>query len=102
MDYETCLYDEEGRNVVSKASTKGVPPTLILPAAYVSIREFNKMHGYENDRSKALEVMRSLEAKQARVGVGLNRGGCTLMNPTRLKTVSAFENVFTVKEDESS
>lgn len=99
MDYETCLYDEDGRSIVAKASTNGAPPSLILPAAYVSIREFNKMHGYQNDRSKALEVMRSLETKQTRVGVGLNRGGCTLMNPTRLKTVASFENVFTVKDE---
>jgi len=54
------------------------------------------MNGNESDRSKALEVMRALETKQLRIGTGLSRGGCTLMNPTRLSTVTAFERVFDI------
>jgi len=54
------------------------------------------MNGNESDRSKALEVMRALETKQLRIGTGLSRGGCTLMNPKRLNTVTAFEYVFDI------
>ncbi len=54
------------------------------------------MNGNESDRSKALEVMRALETKQLRIGTGLSRGGCTLMNPKRLGTVAAFEYIFDI------
>ncbi|PGH16480.1 hypothetical protein AJ80_05165 [Polytolypa hystricis UAMH7299] len=95
-----CLNDTQGRTVTPKATTSGNPPTLILPAAYSSIKSFYKIHGNDNDRSKALEVMKALEAKQMKVGNGLGRGGCTLMNPARLDTVAAFERVFKVVSDE--
>lgn len=77
-------------------TTTGNDPYLILPAAYRSIQSFNKMRGNESDRSKAIEVMRALEAKQLKIGTGLGRGGCTLMNEKRQQTVAGSENVFQV------
>ncbi|OJD10909.1 hypothetical protein AJ78_08205 [Emergomyces pasteurianus Ep9510] len=90
------LNDSNGRTVIARATTEGTRPTLILPAAYRSIRSFNKMYGNESDKAKALEVMRALEMKQVRVGTGLGRGGCTFMNEKRQETVASFERVFEI------
>ncbi|OAT01240.1 C2H2 finger domain-containing protein, variant [Blastomyces dermatitidis ER-3] len=93
---DDCLNDSNGRAVIARASAKGIRPTLILPAAYRSIRSFNKMYGNESDKAKALEVLRALEMKQVRVGTGLGRGGCTFMNEKRQETVVAFESIFEI------
>ncbi|OJD22986.1 hypothetical protein ACJ73_05659 [Blastomyces percursus] len=93
---DDCLNDSNGRAVIARASAKGIRPTLILPAAYRSIRSFNKMYGNESDKAKALEVLRALEMKQVRVGTALGRGGCTFMNEKRQETVMAFESIFEI------
>ncbi|KLJ13757.1 hypothetical protein EMPG_11319 [Blastomyces silverae] len=93
---DDCLNDSNGRAVIARASAKGIRPTLILPAAYRSIRSFNKMYGNESDKAKALEVLRALQMKQVRVGTGLGRGGCTFMNEKRQETVVAFESIFEI------
>ncbi|KAK2736302.1 hypothetical protein FQN55_001688 [Onygenales sp. PD_40] len=94
------MNDLDGRTVISKATTEGSQPTLILPAAYGSIRNFNKNQDNHSDRAKAMEVLRALEAKQMRVGTGLDRGGCTFMNERRQETVAAFESVFELIPDD--
>ncbi|PGH09728.1 hypothetical protein GX51_00408 [Blastomyces parvus] len=98
---DDCLNDSNGRAVIARASARGIQPTLILPAAYRSIRSFNKMYRNESDKAKSLEVLRALEMKQVRVGTGLGRGGCTFMNEKRQETVVACESIFEmVPEDD--
>ncbi|OAX77869.1 hypothetical protein ACJ72_07826, partial [Emergomyces africanus] len=98
---DNYLNDSNGRTVIARATTEGTRPTLILPAAYRSIRSFNKMYGNESDKAKALEVMRALEMKQMRVGTGLGRGGCTFMNEKRQETVASFESVFEIVPEDN-
>ncbi|EFW13685.1 hypothetical protein D8B26_002570 [Coccidioides posadasii str. Silveira] len=93
IDPENCSKDQNGRSYTPRISERGPHPALIFPAASSSIKSFNKIHGNKTERAKALEVLRALETKQARVGIGVNKGGCTLFNYKRLPTVVAFENV---------
>ncbi|KAK2831978.1 hypothetical protein FQN49_006975, partial [Arthroderma sp. PD_2] len=96
FDPDACLYDDRGRAVIPKATTNGATPSIILPTTWRPIRDFNKSHGYESDRSSALQIMRALETKQANVGVGLGPGGCILMNEERQSTVAASDTVFKI------
>ncbi|KAK2751151.1 hypothetical protein FQN57_000226 [Myotisia sp. PD_48] len=97
LNSDAYLLDEDGRQLIPKATTDGSAPTIIFPATYQSIREFNKLHRHETDRSKAVEVLRSLKRKQANIGIGLARGGCTLMNAERQRSVTASETVWIVR-----
>ncbi|EFQ97081.1 hypothetical protein MGYG_00124 [Nannizzia gypsea CBS 118893] len=92
----SCLYDDEGRAVVSKATTNGSTPAIILPTTWRPIRDFNKNHGHDSYRSSALQIMRALSAKQANVGAGLGPGGCILMNEQRQGTVVAHDDVYRI------
>ncbi|WEW56942.1 hypothetical protein PRK78_002401 [Emydomyces testavorans] len=93
IDLAACFKDKNGRSWTPKISEQGPHPALIFPAASSSIRSFNKIHGNKTERSKAMEVLRALEIKKARVGIGVSKGGCTLFNYKRLPAVAAFENV---------
>jgi hypothetical protein len=75
IDRDACLNDSCGRRVTPRATTEGFPPTLILPAAYASVRSFNRIRGNLSEESKAEEVLRALKCKKTMIGVGVSRGG---------------------------
>lgn len=69
--------------------SRGQPPTIVLPAAPSTIRSFHRLVGIRRDEKTAMaeEVLRAMEARMAQVGVGVYKGGCTLMNDKRRETV---------------
>lgn len=87
------MLDQDGRSLTPKISERGPKPALIFPAASSSIRSFNKIYGNRTAHARAMEVLRALETKQARVGIGVGKGGCTLFNRERRKTVAAFKKL---------
>lgn len=45
-------------------------------------------------------MLKAIRWKKTRIGLGLDRGGCTLANPKRLWTVEEHENVFRFVNDD--
>jgi hypothetical protein len=98
-DRALYLSDDQGRAVTApstKATIGDYPPdTLILspvtmnPESNIPNRAFSKAHGNEKMevRQTAIETLLALQRQKERVGPGLDRGGCTLVNKERRETV---------------
>lgn len=94
LDINKILHDSKGRIVTPATATQGVRDSLLLPAGSVPIRAFHKARGNISDYDKAEEMLRALRWKKLRIGLGLDRGGCTLGNFKRLRSAEDREEVF--------
>jgi hypothetical protein len=98
-DRQTYLSDEQGRSVTApstKATIADYPPdTLVLssvtmnPESNIPNRAFSKAHGNEkmDIRQSAIETLLAMQRHKERVGPGLDKGGCTLVNAERRSTL---------------
>lgn len=93
------LSDEHGRAVTAlamKATNNEYPPDALMLAAVSNVAEeraplkqYMRAHGNEKMdlKTSAAETLRAMEVKKERVGPGMDRGGCTLVNPERRATL---------------
>jgi len=58
-------------------------------ADVVAHRSFLKAHtsGKMNPKTSAVETLRAMEARKVKLGPGIDRGGCTLVNEARRSTL---------------
>jgi hypothetical protein len=110
-DRATYLSDEHGRAVTAPATraTNNVypPDALILApvsndAERVPIKQYMRAHGNEKMdlKTSASETLRAMEVKKERVGPGMDRGGCTLVNKERRATLLQNEGIARVVDDD--
>jgi hypothetical protein len=104
-DRQIYLSDEQGRAVTApstKTSIADYPPdTLVLssvtmnPDSNIPNRAFSKAHGNERMeiRQSAIETLLALQRQKEKVGPGLDRGGCTLVNAERRATLMDSEGM---------
>ena len=99
VDRKKYLSDKHGRAVTAPATAAAnssyAPDTIALAAVSnndmdrIAVAHYMKSHG--NDKldlkKSAEEILRSMQAHKQKVGPGLDRGGCTLVNDTRRKTL---------------
>ncbi len=94
-DRQIYLSDEQGRAVTAPSTKTSIADyasdTLALssvtmnPESNIPNRAFSKAHGNEKMeiRQSAIETLVALQRHKERVGPGLDRGGCTLVNAER-------------------
>jgi hypothetical protein len=110
-DRATYLSDEHGRAVTAPATraTNNVYPPDALTLAPVSndaervpIKQYMRAHGNEKMdlKTSASETLRAMEVKKERVGPGMDRGGCTLVNKERRATLLQNEGIARVVVDD--
>ncbi|KAF7505583.1 hypothetical protein GJ744_000663 [Endocarpon pusillum] len=99
------LSDEHGRAVTAPSTKTTIldypSDTLVLssvtmnPESNIPNRAFSKAHGNEKmePRQSAIETLLALQRHKERVGPGLDRGGCTLVNEERRKTLMDTEGM---------
>lgn len=111
-DRATYLSDEHGRAVTAPATkaTNNVyaPDALILAPVSkgteerVPIKQYMRAHGNEKMdlKTSASETLRAMEVKKERLGPGMDRGGCTLVNKERRATLLQNEGIARVVDDD--
>lgn len=99
------LADDEGRAVTAPSTEASIVdyPSDTLPLSSVTMnpdsnipnRAFSKAHGNEKMEIKqsAIETLLALQRHKERVGPGLDRGGCTLVNAERRATLMDNEGM---------
>ena len=109
-DRQIYLSDPQGHSVTApstKTSIADYPSdTLTLssvtmnPESNISNRAFSKAHGNEKMeiRQSAIETLLALQSHKEKVGPGLDRGGCTLVNEERRTTLTYNEGIARVVE----
>jgi hypothetical protein len=107
-DRQVYLSDEQGRSVTAPSTKTSIldyqPDTLALssvtmnPESNIPNRAFSKAHGNEKMeiRQSAVETLVALQRHKERVGPGLDRGGCTLVNEERRATLMDHEGMMRV------
>ncbi|ERF68702.1 hypothetical protein EPUS_05763 [Endocarpon pusillum Z07020] len=102
------LSDKHGRAVTAPSTKSTIldypSDTLVLssvtmnPESNIPNRAFSKAHGNEKmePRLSAIETLLALQRHKERVGPGLDRGGCTLVNEERRKTLMDTEGMMRV------
>ncbi len=105
---QTYLSDEHGRAVTAPSTKTTIlnypSDNLVLssvtmnPESNIPSRAFSKAHGNERMelRQSATETLLALQRHKERVGPGLDRGGCTLVNEERRKTLMDTEGMMRV------
>lgn len=90
-DRQIYLSDDHGRTITAPSTQTSIldhpPDTLALssmttnPESDIPNRAFSKAHGNEKMeiRQSAIETLLALQRHKEMVGVGLDRGGCTLV-----------------------
>jgi hypothetical protein len=111
-DRAAYLSDEHGRAVTAPATKAGnneyAPDALILAPVSndaeerVPIKQYMRAHGNEKMdlKTSASETLRAMEVKKERVGPGMDRGGCTLVNNERRTTLLQNEGIARVVMDD--
>jgi hypothetical protein len=68
----------------------------------VPIKQYMRAHGNEKMdlKTSAAETLRAMEVKKERVGPGMDRGGCTLVNRDRRATLLQNEGIARVVADD--
>jgi len=106
------LSDEHGRMVTAPANrstnNEYAPDAMIFAPVSndaeerIPIKQFLKAHGNEKMdlKESARETLRAMEVKKERVGPGIDRGGCTLVNAERRATLLQKEGIARVVEDD--
>ena len=98
-DQTSYLADSQGRATTHLARPDDEADAVILTdihtknvdhneAAANAFKNFLKNHGYGklDLRAAADETLRAMAARKEKIGVGIDRGGCTLVNEERRKT----------------
>ena len=96
---QSYLADENGRTTTHLVHSDDEPDALILAdlhskdeehnkAADMAMKSFMKNHGHNklDVRAAADETLRAMKIRKEKIGVGIDRGGCTLINDDRRKT----------------
>ena len=111
-DRAQYLADEHGRTVTApatKATNNSYAPDALILAPVsndaeerVPIKQYMRAHGNEKMdlKTSAAETLRAMEVKKERVGPGMDRGGCTLVNPERRATLLQNEGIARVVTDD--
>jgi hypothetical protein len=111
-DRALYLSDEHGRTVTAPATNATnnlyAPDALILSPTSndaeerVPIKQYMRAHGNEKMdlKTSATETLRAMEVKKERVGPGMDRGGCTLVNNERRATLLQNEGIARVVMDD--
>lgn len=98
-DRQIYLSDAQGRSVTAPSTHTSIADypadTLVLssvttnPESNIPNRAFSKAHGNEkmDIRQSAIETLLALQRHKEKVGPGLDRGGCTLVNDERRATL---------------
>jgi len=99
QDKARYLVDEDGRTTTPDVSIKSQkdlePDTMTLLKAdhddtgKQAQRSFMKTHRQEKSSPKAVaeETLRAMEARKAKIGPGIDKGGCILVNEARRSTL---------------
>ena len=68
----------------------------------IPIKQFLRAHGNEKMdlKESAKETLRAMEVKKERIGPGMDRGGCTLVNSERRATLLQNEGIARVVDDD--
>jgi len=68
----------------------------------VPIKQYMRAHGNEKMdlKTSASETLRAMEVKKERLGPGMDRGGCTLVNKERRATLLQNEGIARVVDDD--
>lgn len=111
-DRATYLSDKYGRAVTAPSSNAAnneyAPDALILTPVSndaegrAPIKQYMRAHGNEKMdlKTSAGETLRAMEVKKERVGPGMDRGGCTLVNNERRATLLQNEGIARVVMDD--
>lgn len=89
-----------GQIVTPDVSTAGESDTLIFPVQPAHIREFNKIHGDQKPTERARQVLRAVQKRRKRVGIGLEQEGCEFSTPVRNKLFVNDEEYFEIVADD--
>jgi hypothetical protein len=98
-DRTAYLADENGRITTHLADTNDEPDAVILAdfytddieankAAEMAFNSFLRTQGHQKQDTKAAAdaTLKAMAARKEKIGVGIDRGGCTLVNDERRKT----------------
>jgi len=98
-DRNAYLADENGRNTTHLTNSGDEPDAVILTdfftnnigankAAENAFKSFLTNHGHtkQDMRAAADETFKAMAVRKEKIGVGIDRGGCTLVNEERRKT----------------
>jgi hypothetical protein len=89
-----------GLIVTPDATTAGESDTLIFPVEPTPIRAFNKLYGDQKPTDRARQVLRAVQKRRKRVGIGLEQEGCEFSTPVRNKLFVNDEEYSEVVTDE--
>ncbi|GAM37989.1 C2H2 finger domain protein [Talaromyces pinophilus] len=89
-----------GLIVTPDATTAGESDALIFPVEPTPIRAFNKLHGDQKPSERARQVLRAVQKRRKRVGIGLEQEGCEFSTPVRNKLFVNDEEYYEVIADE--
>uniref|UniRef100_A0A364L0C1 C2H2-type domain-containing protein n=1 Tax=Talaromyces amestolkiae TaxID=1196081 RepID=A0A364L0C1_TALAM len=89
-----------GLIVTPDAATAGESDTLIFPVEPTPIRAFNKLYGDQKPTERAQQVLRAVQKRRKRVGIGLEQQGCEFSTPVRNKLFVNDEEYYEVVTDE--
>ena len=111
-DRANFLSDERGRAVTASATKaankKYSPDAMVLTVVSqeaedrLPVKSFLKVHGNDKMDTKvsALETLRAMEVRKERLGPGIDRGGCTLVNAERRATLLQDEGLARVVDED--
>jgi len=98
-DRNAYLADERGRSTTHLIHPDDEPDAVVLSdfhsknigankMAEMAFNSFLKNHGHtkQDMRAAAEETFKAMAARKEKIGVGIDRGGCTLVNDERRKT----------------
>jgi len=98
-DRSSYLADSQGRITTHLAHSDDEPDAVILndlqpddvdkrEAAQKAFNAFLGTHGHHKQdlRAAAEETLKAMKARKEKIGVGIDRGGCTLVNDEMRKT----------------
>jgi hypothetical protein len=99
FDIDRCL-NANGLIVTPDATMAGENDILIFPVEPTPIRAFNKLYGDEKPTERARQVLRAVQTRRKRVGIGLEQQGCEFSTPVRNKLFVNDEEFYAVVTDE--
>ncbi|EEA21472.1 hypothetical protein TMatcc_009116 [Talaromyces marneffei ATCC 18224] len=98
LDLDRYL-NANGLIVTPDAITAGENDALIFPVEPIPIRAFNKLYGDQKATDRARQVLRAVQKRRRRVGIGLEQEGCEFSTPVRNKLFVNDEEFYEVVTD---
>ncbi|EED16953.1 C2H2 finger domain protein, putative [Talaromyces stipitatus ATCC 10500] len=89
-----------GLHVTPDATTASESDALIFPVGPTPIRAFNRLYGNQKPTDRARQVLRAVQKRRKRVGIGLEQGGCEFSTPVRNKLFVNDEEFYEVVTDD--